>query len=248
MICLEELTLYLPVFRMDSPITDGNQLYDQFLYSMKELKKFTFYIETMVANSDDSILLPPNEDIQRSLIGRNDQQIASYVRPKLGPYRIGECVIYSLPYAFEYFFGLDNSFRGGQFHRVRTLKMSDRSSSPRQLFRLISQDFPFLQSLSVGNRCPQEVEEDALALITFPYLTSLDLEWAHIHYAEQFLLNKSMCLPRLVNLCIEWESLVTMAQNFTNDPKLFNFSQVKSLQLLQPFVRCENFHQYFPLL
>ncbi|CAF3806107.1 unnamed protein product [Rotaria sordida] len=79
MINLEELKLYLLVGRFNSSYIDGIQLYDQFLIYMTQIKKFTFNIKSMVYNSDVSVKLPSNEDIQRSFTGRGYQKVASYL-------------------------------------------------------------------------------------------------------------------------------------------------------------------------
>ncbi|CAF3938309.1 unnamed protein product [Rotaria sordida] len=79
MINLEELKLYLLVGRFNSSYIDGIQLYDQFLIYMTQLKKFTFNIKSMVYNSDVSVELPSNEDIQHSFIGRGYQKVTSYL-------------------------------------------------------------------------------------------------------------------------------------------------------------------------
>ena len=90
--------------------------------------------------------------------------------------------------------------------------------------------------------------EYSLTLIAFPYLTYLDLQDAHYNYAELFLLKINAHLPNLLNLFIQYKSLTTITNNFTNDAMYFNFSKLKSLGVCQPFVRSKNFHEYFPLL
>jgi hypothetical protein len=57
-----------------------------------------------------------------------------------------------------------------------------------------------------------------------------------------------MHLPRLVNLSVNYKSLTTITNNFTNDVALFNFGKLKSVYVCRRFVPPENFHQYFPLL
>src|SRR5207248_3337103 len=136
MINLEELKLYLSVLRHGSTYIDGIQLYDQFLVHMTQLKKFTFNIKTQVKNENVSIELPTNEDIQHSFIGRYYQQVASYINTKLSYYD-GVCHIYSLPYDFDYFVNLDNSFQGAIFHKVRYLKMNDIIPFEDKLFEVI---------------------------------------------------------------------------------------------------------------
>ncbi|CAF2699707.1 unnamed protein product [Rotaria sp. Silwood2] len=246
MINLEELKLYLSVDRSYSNYIDGIQLYDQFLIYMTQLKNFTFYIKTEISFMDIKFELQSNEEIQHSFIGRGYPLVASYVNSN--PFALdGACYIYSLPYDFEYF-KVDNSFQGGTFYKVRQLTMVERIPFEDRLFQLISQDFPFLEILHVCNSWPQEGNQHSLTLITFPHLKFLDVKYAHANYVARFLLKKSMHLPRLSNLSIEYKLLMLIINNFTNDPTYFNFDKLKSLDVGQSFVRPKNFYQYFPLL
>ncbi len=68
MINLEELKLYLLIKIFDSNYIDGIQLYDQLLFHMTKLNKFTFSIQTLVYKCKTEINLSSNEDIQRSFI------------------------------------------------------------------------------------------------------------------------------------------------------------------------------------
>jgi hypothetical protein len=248
MINLEELKLNLSVERFDLTYIDGFQLYDQFLVYMTQLKKLTFCIKTDVCNIFLRVELPSNEYIQNSFIVRDYQQVSSYVHTNSMKTK-GKCMIYSLPYEFDYFFNLDNSFQGGIFDKVRYLTMNDTISFEHQLFKLISEDFPFLEFLCIFNNSNSpKNNEYSSTLIVFPYLTYLDLENAHDDYAELFLLKKTTHLPRLLNLSMEYKTLTMITNNFTNDPMHFNFSQLKNVGVCQPFIRPENFREYFPLL
>ncbi|CAF1339688.1 unnamed protein product [Rotaria sordida] len=109
MINLEELKLFLLIKRHNSIYVDGIQLYNQFLIYMTQLKKFTFCINTEVYN-EVTVELPSNEDIQRSFIGRGYQQVTSYLHTSSKI--TSQCLIYSLPYDFEYFLKIDKSFQG----------------------------------------------------------------------------------------------------------------------------------------
>ncbi len=126
--------------------------------------------------------------------------------------------------------------------------MKDRIAFEHKLFQLISEEFPFLEFLYISNPYRMQDKERLFTLITFPYLTLLDLKRAHIQYAELFLLKKNFHLPCLLNLAIEYESLTMITNNFTNNATHFNFERLKSLDVCQSFVRPKNFHQYFPLL
>src|SRR5690348_12322234 len=110
MINLEELILFLSILRVNSAFIDGIQLYDEILIYMPKIKKFTFSINTDVIVKNMKINFSSNEDIQRSFIGRRYGQISSYVYPE--PMRsIGRSHVYSLPYQFENFLHLNNSFQ-----------------------------------------------------------------------------------------------------------------------------------------
>jgi hypothetical protein len=214
---------------------------------MTQLKKFTFNIKTKVLNRNVRIALPSNEDIQRSFLGRGYQQVFSYVNTKSIECD-GECHFYSLPYDFEYFYYVDNSFQGGMFQKVRQLTMDDTIPFEHKLFQHISQDFPFLKYLYITNGRAMKDKPHSSTLITFPYLTFLDLHEAHNNYSLLFLLKKNTHLPSLSYLSIEKKSLKKKTENFTNDPMHFNFQKLKSLDVGQSFVRPKNFCQYFPLL
>ncbi|CAF3682807.1 unnamed protein product [Adineta steineri] len=170
MVNLEELKLYLLVQRFDSTYIDGIQLYDQFLVYMAQLKKFTFNIKTNVSNIFSKVRLPSNEDIQHSFIGRDYQQITSYVHNDSIENK-GTCLIYSVPYEFDCFFGLDNSFQRSIFYKVRYLTMDDTIPFEHKLFNVISEDFPLLEFLRIYNHYSPKIKEHLLTLVTFPYLT-----------------------------------------------------------------------------
>jgi hypothetical protein len=141
----------------------------------------------MVSSFRAILELPTNEDIQRSFIGRGYQQVASYAQID-SPNTRGKCCMYSLPYEFEYFYDLDNYFQGGMFHKVRYLTMDDDFTAfEHKLFQLISQDFPFIECLNISNGDPQKDKQHSSILITF-----LNLERAHVDYAELFLLKKKL--------------------------------------------------------
>ncbi len=171
------------------------------------------------------------------------EEVASYIHHKSIGWD-GEFHIYSLPYEFGYFANLDNSFPSGMFHKVQQLEMYDRMPFEHRLFKLISQDFPFLESLCSLNIYQQkDKQHSSSTLITFR-----DIGYSHIDYAELFPLVKSMHLPRLSHLSMKYESFTTVTNDLTIDATDFNFAKVISLRVYQRFVCPENFHKYFPLL
>ncbi|CAF1285114.1 unnamed protein product [Rotaria sp. Silwood1] len=245
MLNLEELTLLISATRIKLPYIDGNHLYNDFLVQMPRLNKFTFSINTLIDDKDVKIDLPSNDDIQNSFIKIGYQHVDSYANVmKIG----GRCHAYSLPYQFDTFLHLTNSFRHDNFYKVRWLVMSDAHSFEHEFFKILSQDFPFLQRLTVYNLEPQKNKQHSSTLITFAEVSELNLAFAHIDYVEEFLLETNIRLPRLTILGVKYESLAMVTNNFTNDAARFNCSQLRHITILEPFVRPENFHSYFPLL
>ncbi|CAF4096539.1 unnamed protein product [Rotaria sp. Silwood2] len=148
MINLEELMSYLAIIRVDLPYIDGAHLYEDIQIHMPRLNKLTFSINTAVVKINISINFPSNEDIQRSFIERGYQQVGSYVDSTVTEGE-GRCHVYSLPYQFETFLHLNNSFQGGMFNKVRHVTMTDDRPFEHKFFKIISQDFPFLTTLSI---------------------------------------------------------------------------------------------------
>ena len=117
-----------------------------------------------------------------------------------------------------------------------------------QLFKVISQDFPFLKELVIKNILSQQKKQHSSSLITFPHLILLNLIAAHVDYAEQFLVAENIHLPCLLNLCIKFKSLEMVTKNFTNDATRFTCAKLKKLHLDDMSVESKDFQTYFPLL
>jgi len=247
MINLEELILFLSVIRVDSTYIDDIQLHDEILIYMPLLNKFTFSINTAIVNNNIKIGLGSNEDIQRSFVGRGYGQVGSYVHT-ISMEAEGRCYVDSIPYQFKGFLNLNNSFQGGMFHNVRCRLMDETRPFEHQFFKVISQDFPFLKDLYIFNNQSQKDKQQSSSLIIFPHLMFLDLSIAHVDYAEQFLFDKKTYLPNFSDLIIEYEVLAKVTNNFTNHAARINCGKLKILTIYEPFVRPENFDQYFPLL
>ena len=245
MINLKELTLFLSVLKCNSTYIDGIQLHDQVLIYMPQLNKFTFSISATVINGHINIDLPSNEDIQRSFIWKGYGQVGSYINNRRS--NIGLSHVHSLPYQFQYFLHLNNSFQGDMFDTVQCLTMIDGCPFEHNLFKLISQCFPILKELNVVNCKRQKKKQYSSILIIFPHLILLNLVKAHVDYAEQLLCDKNTHLPALLDLCIEYKSLAMITNNFTNDAICRNCAKIKKLHG-SSFFRSKHFDQYFPLL
>jgi hypothetical protein len=77
------------------------------------------------------------------------------------------------------------------------------------------------------------------SIVEFCHLSRLDFEDVRIDYVEQFLLD---------HLCIRYEHLIIVTQNFTSDAARANCSKVKRLIIREQIVRSKDFYLYFPLL
>ena len=260
MINLEELILYLSIIRSNKNYIDGNELYDDILIYMPRLNKFTFNIHTNIDRKNDEIVFSSNEDMMRSFNRKEYGSVASHIETFTKenkrcchcyslPHEFkSRCHIYSLPYQFKTLDFLNNSFQGGTFDNVQSLIMTDCCPFEHSFFKVISLDFPLLEELCIVNREPQKNKQQSMPLITFSHLIYLDLRGAHADYAEQFLISKYCHLPCLLNLTIEYESLVLVTNNFTNDATRLTCSKLTNLCIKETLVPPKNFHQYFPLL
>jgi len=247
MLNLQELTLFLSVIRTESTYIDGKQLYDKVLIHMAQLRKFTFNIHTHIINNEIRIDLPSNNDIRNSFIERGYQQVDSFTDEKLTNNR-GSCNVYSLPYKFDRFLYLTNSFQRGRFDTVKSLVMFDRRPFEHELFKIISEDFPLLQRLTIANYEPPQCKQHTSTSITFNHLWYLVLKTVHIDYAVQFLCDGNTSLSCLTHLSIIYATLATVTNNFTNDATRLNCTKIKYLNTYGPFVGPESFHLYFPSL
>ncbi|CAF1457214.1 unnamed protein product [Rotaria sordida] len=248
MLNIEELTLFLSVLRPTCTYIDGNQLYDEVLNYMPRLNKFIFSIHTCIINYDIGIDRPSNDDIRNSFISRGIQSFDTCFDDKFMNNR-GNCHVYSLPYQFNDFLYMGSCFQGGRFDKVRLLSMQDERPFEHKLFQIISQDFPFLQQLTICNDISQENEQHhSSTLITFNHLLTLDILSVHDDYVIQFLSDKITRLPCLTNLLIKYKKLTRITNYFTNDTARLNCAKIKSLITFELLVPPQNFHSYFPSL
>ncbi|CAF3726964.1 unnamed protein product [Adineta steineri] len=232
---LEELSLFLTVSRRDTyEVVDGNNLYHDILIQLSQLKIFQFSIYTYLFNTNVSINdFPSNDDIQRSFNSNRFRQIGSYVQHTPGKTVYG-CHVYSLPFKFKTFIRLSTSFSGGIFYHVRMLVANDYVPWEYYFIKKVAESFPSLEVLLISNSHPQKnksqfnnnnVNTENLQMITFIRLLDLRVTLTHIDYIEQLLFNRYTHLPRLCQLEIDYEQLITLTNNFTNDQTQLNCLQ-----------------------
>ena len=225
MINLERLKLHLTVYQPYAGYLDGVRLSDLLLNHLTQLRRFTFDIKTTTLNTIGDQPLPTNEVIQRSFTGKHYQQLAAVVYNGFSG-DASTCRIYSLPYDFDYFPNLDNSFPGDLFQKVRFLTMKDVHPFEDALFQVISHDMPYLEQLTITNKHPQKNKQCSSTILSFPRLERLDLQYAHDDYVELFLFTTKTSLPRLSILRIRNQSLHRLKSGFNGDSAHFSLDRV----------------------
>ena len=154
------------------------------------LRKFIFHISTEVELhhlADYS----SNEDIEQTNVRIEYQQVCCLLH-----YVIHNviCYVFSLPSAFGYLGFIGNTFPLMDFNRVRQLEVHDKIPFKHEFLIRIVRFFPLLKSLSVINLHSQpQMRDNSVSnnnelhsVVEYPNLVSLDLQYSHIDYIEQF--------------------------------------------------------------
>ena len=112
MVNLEDLQLYLTLYRPGDGCMDAEELSDHLLNHLPQLRRFTFHIRSTEPKCPGLPSLPTSEVFRRNFGGRDDRPVVATVHNDPGlSWRV--CRIYSLPYEFHYFFDLNHCFGGG---------------------------------------------------------------------------------------------------------------------------------------
>ena len=201
MINLEDLKLDLILYRPGDRCMDAGKLSDHPLDHLSQLRWFTFHIESTEPKCSSLTSLPTSDDFRRNFVGSDDRPVVATVHNDPGLWW-HVCRIYSLPYDFEYFFGLNHCFAGGPFQKVRLVTMRDEHPFEDALFGIVSRGMPLLEHLQICNEHGQKDKQRSSTLLVFSRLERLDLLHAHDDYVELFLSKRRTSLPRLKSLHI----------------------------------------------
>lgn len=194
------------------------------------------------------LVLPPTAHLRQTFVRRGLHSVDVCSDETL-THQTAHCHVYSLPFLFEQFFFLNNSFRAGQFDHVRILSLFDVRPFEHVFFQIIARDFPFVQELALRNETPQQDRQALrLAAITFHNLSSLDIYYVHDDYVAQFLSAEKAHLPRLSDLTIHYEGLTRLTHEFSDAAECFNCKAIKTLVTHNALARPEKFCLFFPLL
>ncbi|CAF3738452.1 unnamed protein product [Rotaria sp. Silwood1] len=167
------------------------------------------------------------------------------------------CLVFSLPFTFNYFDYIGNTFPNIIFNDVRSLQVQDQVPFEHEFFIRIASSFPILEQLSVVNLVPQSKirtkfnydNNQLYPIVKYPYLVSLSLYIAHNDYIEQFLNDKKTYLPSLTKLTVAYDKLQLMTENFTRDTTRLNCINVNELNTIETtIVHSKDFYIYFSLL
>ena len=250
---LEELTLYLPIKGVSTFISPTH-LDREILVQMPRLHTFTFYFATqhVVARSTDIGKL--NSYVQQSFNNVKYGWVTSMVSHVASDEVI--CHIFSLPFKFPFLQCVGKDITNGVFNSVTHLKLCEHNEYRYEFFFRLSDAFPFLQKLSLRNKKPpfwklKDVHlrhKDWCSHVEYPHLISLDIKHVFPDYAEYFLNDTKIRLPRLKELEIADDNLKDVTQNFTRDGTRWNCSKVNRLIVLGELIPSKDVYNYFPSL
>ena len=245
---LEELTLNIRIDGRTSFI-DGPQIQNDILVHLPRLSTFMFDIHNNVQRQHWPVQPLSAEDIERSFAGVTNQLVACILRHNSDAV---QCRVCSLPFVFDEFHQLGNTFPLITFTYVTRLKVHDTVPFEHEFFLRIAHCFPLLEHLSIFNVGPQlKKSNDSNQLSSrakYPHLISLDLKCGHIDYVEQFLNGTKTHLSCLTELKVDYDQLIIITKHFTRDTTRSNCAQAKQLIINRTLTLPQEFYLYFPLM
>ncbi|CAM4798896.1 unnamed protein product [Rotaria magnacalcarata] len=249
---LKELNLYIYISAGPTFIA-GTHLDNEILIHMPRLHTFTFYIASKHGPVDPDVRIS-NLDILSTFTNVQYQQVACMVDYFDDWETI--CRVFSLPVKFHRLEEIGNNILNIVFTSVTHLKLWDQDPFKYEFFIRLTQAFPFLKDLSIKNIQPpfwrsrerHLYENDWRSIVKYPYLVSLNITCAHIHYIEHFLNDTKTHLPRLTELKVKYVNLEIVTNNFTRGETRRNCAKIKQLIAEQFMVYPKDVHDYFPSL
>ncbi|CAF3108996.1 unnamed protein product [Rotaria sp. Silwood2] len=254
MLNLEELTLYITI-KNRTTLIDGIHISNEILVHMPRLHIFNFCISTNI-NMDHLGHYLSKDDIQRTFTNTIYRQVDCIIS---NGYDIATYRVFSLPFMFDCLESIGNIFPNIIFSNVTRLTVNDIVPFKHEFFHRIAWSFPLLKHLWVINREPQGSKSDKLkfnynqfySIVKFPYLISLRLDTAYIHYTDQFLNETKTHLPRLTKLTVCYNALYMVTTNFRRGTTRLNCRKIKQLimnTIMPRIKRSKHFNDYFPVL
>ncbi|CAF1592072.1 unnamed protein product [Rotaria magnacalcarata] len=228
---LKGLILYLSIENR-VVFVDGTHLYNEILIHMPQLRT--------EINIDNSVHRLSINDIQQTFNKLQYQQMACIVNYSCDT---GTCHVFSLPFSFD---RLDYiGIRFGSFE-TRILHWN------YTIFPIAEEINGFEFCISVlhfwDSKTKQFQYNQLHPIVEFPHLASLNVRRADVYYVEQFLNTEKTYLPRLTELEVDYDNLVTVTDNFTRDATRGNCAKVKWLIFEITIEYSRAVHAYFPSL
>jgi hypothetical protein len=248
---LEELTL--AIFVQEREFIDGTYINNDILVYMPRINMFKFWIctDNIIHNSIDHL---SKDEIQRTFTNIIFQQVECMINYS---HWFSQCYVFSLPFMFNFFIDIGNTFPTIIFNYVRILRVQDNVPFEHDFFIRLAWSFPLLQQLTIKNVKPQSSLLDQLgsndnqlySIINYPYLISLCFERAHNDYVEQFLNDTKTYLPRLTKLIIKYNQLQLVTENFTKERTRLNCININELHFMMETIKLsKDCYVYFPSL
>jgi hypothetical protein len=250
---LEKLDLSLPV-QTEKPFIDGHNLTLNIINHMPLLNIFTFNIRLSTTFYNE-MNIPSNEYIQQTFRDFQNKQIISSVDYFPGS-KFSQCHFYSYayPYQLRNYDWITNNFPGGIFKSVRHVSLRDERSFEHEFFLQIAQSFPFMETLTIMNKKPQNNKQfrksknqnQDLSIIEYPYLLDLDLYHAHKDYHEQFLSDTKTYLPNNVSVCMDYRLAKKVTRNFRSNATRSNCAKMMFVSFRNESKYPDHMKDYFP--
>ncbi|CAF2143390.1 unnamed protein product [Rotaria magnacalcarata] len=248
---LEELGLSFTTTVKETFI-DGNNLKQNILNQMSQLKHFTFDIRSVMFIKNQ-MNLPSKEDIQETFIDLQYTKIISCV-DYFREYKRGLCHIYSYPFLMRRFKDVTNNFAGGLYPYVRVVTLYDEHPFEHEFFIRISQSFPCMEKLIINNRYGQNQKESYklmndksnLSIAKYYNLIDLHIDEAHDDYIDEFLCNTKTYFQNNILLDIDYKVLQRVTDNFTRDDTRINCTKINELVLFGKLECSKALQDYFP--
>ncbi|CAF1577956.1 unnamed protein product [Rotaria magnacalcarata] len=249
---LKELNLY--IYNWGGPtFIAGTHLDNEILIHMPRLHTFTFYFASKHGPVDPDVRIS-NSDILSTFTNSKYQRVACMV-DYFGHWEL-ICRVFSLPVKFHRLEEIGNNIPNIMFTTVTHLKLWDKHPFKHEFFIRLTQAFPFLQDLSIKiiqppfwkSRERHLYEIDWCSIVEYPYLVSLNITCAHIHYVEHFLNDTKTHLPRLTELKVNYGNLEIVTNKFTRAETRRNCAKIKQLIPEQSMIYPKDVYDYFPSL
>lgn len=249
---LEELILHFTVCHR-STFIDGTHLKHKILIHLPKLQIFEFNITTDCEMMSNEIYMQSNNDVHRTFLNWSYGQVDCYTSHY--PNNAARCHIFSLPCSMTDIYTISYGFQEGLYINIRILYLSDRDYPFKHAFFLrIARAFPLITHLTVlNNRIPNnnyESNNQITSIVEFRHLISLTIHFQRTVYVEQFLVDTNTHLPKLIDLTISYNNLVSVTENFTRNVTRRNCSKVQTLTftIRTITVHSKDFYLYFPCL